>query len=150
MIINFSILAVINLLVLLNLEKISKFIDLYDFPNKKLKKHKNKISLIGGTIIISNLFLFYVLSYFFDYEFFAFFQNAEQEIIFFIIIFLFYLLGFYDDKINLNPYIKLFISIIIITAYLYLDQNLIIQKFSVSFYQHKIFLESYSIFYLNY
>ena len=36
------ILSIINILIFFNFKKISKFINLYDIPNKNLKTHKKK------------------------------------------------------------------------------------------------------------
>ena len=40
---------IINLLIYINLNKISTFININDKPDGKLKKHKNVIPLLGGT-----------------------------------------------------------------------------------------------------
>ena len=55
MIETFFILSIINILIFFNFTKISKIINLYDMPNKNLKIHKNKTSLIGGSIIMLNI-----------------------------------------------------------------------------------------------
>jgi len=52
-----------------------------------------------------------------------------------------------DDKINVNPNIKFIFLILITLLSVYLDKSLLIQKFSLSFYSHKIFLNDYSIFF---
>ena len=52
------IICLLNLFLVINIKNISKFINLYDFPDNKLKTHKKKISLIGGTIVMLNIFFF--------------------------------------------------------------------------------------------
>ena len=50
-----------NFLIFINLDKISKFVNLYDIPDKKLKTHKNNTPLIGGSILIFNIFLLLII-----------------------------------------------------------------------------------------
>ena len=47
-------LLILNLIILLNLKKISQLLNIYDHPDGKLKIHKAKIPLIGGFILIIN------------------------------------------------------------------------------------------------
>ena len=53
----FFIFIILNLIIFLNIKKISKFVNIFDVPDKKLKTHKKKTPLIGGTIILLNIFL---------------------------------------------------------------------------------------------
>ena len=48
---------IFNLLIFLKFENISKKFYFFDKPDSKLKKHKNPVSLIGGLIILLNLYL---------------------------------------------------------------------------------------------
>ena len=41
-------LFLLNLIIYLNLKKISEMINIYDFPDGKLKLHKKKMPIIGG------------------------------------------------------------------------------------------------------
>ncbi len=138
------IIILINILIFNYFNKISEIINLYDFPNKKLKIHKTKISLIGGSIIMLNIFVIFFLNLFFKNEFLIFFPSFEKEIIFLTMLSIFFILGFLDDKFNINPNKKFFLLIIISIFFIVLDQNLLIQKFSLSFYKSKILLENYS------
>ena len=47
----------INFIIFKNLKKISKFINLYDKPNKKRKIHSLPTPSIGGIILVINLVL---------------------------------------------------------------------------------------------
>ena len=106
---------------------ISKKLDFTDIPNKR-KIHKTKILNTGGIII----FIFYLLLIK-NFEF-----NKELEN-FIIIGFFILLIGFIDDRKNLNPGIKLaFISIP--SVYLIISEGLII--YSLGDYQ---FLGSLSL-----
>ena len=65
----FLLLLLSNLLILFNLKKFSKFINIYDKPNKILKKHKSNVPLVGGIIIIINIIIYSFLSLFFETPF---------------------------------------------------------------------------------
>ena len=49
-------LLILNLIILINLKKFSKILNIYDHPDGKLKIHKAKVPLIGGLILILNFF----------------------------------------------------------------------------------------------
>ena len=53
-------LIIINLVLLFNLESLGKFINIYDRPDGKLKKHTIETPLLGGVIFFIN-FLFFIL-----------------------------------------------------------------------------------------
>ena len=142
-----TILIIFNSLIIFNFENIAKMINLYDYPDNNLKRHKKKIPLVGGLIFILN---FYLIT-FFDLFIFDSYPNLflmkQNEYFFLLSLFLFFSLGLIDDKINLNPNIK-FISLILITLLsVYINESLLIKNFSLSFYDHKIFLNNYSIFF---
>ena len=144
----FFIFIILNLIIFLNIKKISKFVNIFDVPDKKLKTHKKKTPLIGGTIILLNIFILIAYQIIFLGEFF--FLEKEyfktMDIIgIFILILSFYLLGLYDDKYNLNPLKKIFLSIILIFISITLNKELIILNFSLSFYDSRIFLENFSL-----
>ena len=141
------ILSIINILIFLNFTKISKSINLYDIPNKNLKTHKNKTSLIGGSILMLNIILIFFIDFFLGTSFFDFYLNIGNQLIFLFILFSFFILGFCDDKFNLNPNIRFIFLTVITLIFIILDKNLLIQKFSLSFYPYKIFIENYSIFF---
>ena len=144
----FFIFIILNLIIFFNIKKISKFVNIFDVPDKKLKTHKKKTPLIGGTIILLNIFILIAYQIIFLGEFF--FLEKEyfktMDIIgIFILILSFYLLGLYDDKYNLNPLKKIFLSIILIFISITLNKELIILNFSLSFYDSRIFLENFSL-----
>ena len=64
----FSVFLIINLLIYINLNKISTFININDKPDGKLKKHKNVIPLLGGSIFFINFFAFILFSIFSNNE----------------------------------------------------------------------------------
>ena len=56
----------VNLLILLNLNKIAKFINVYDKPDNTRKFHKNT-PLLGGLILLLALTLFFIFDLSFNY-----------------------------------------------------------------------------------
>ena len=139
------IICLLNLFLVLNIKNISRFINLYDFPDNKLKTHKKKISLIGGTIVMLNIFFLLFIDFAFQIKFFDFFQSTTEIFSFLVVLFLFFILGFYDDKYKIKPYVKFFLSILISICYVFTNKNIIVDSFSISIYEYRIFLEVFSV-----
>ena len=138
---------IVNLVILLNLKKISQVINIFDLPDKRLKIHKKKTPLLGGTIFLINFLVLCVYQLIFLNEFLflekSFFKIRDIIGIIFLII-SFYFLGLYDDKYNLNPLKKIFLSILFILISINLNKELLVFNLSLSFYDSKIFLENFS------
>ena len=148
MIILSLILVVINLLLFINFEYFKKLVNIYDFPDKKLKKHKKKTPILGGLILAINFFIILIYQFFFS-EYFLFvsknFTEKNEYLSILILIFGLFFLGLYDDKNKLAPHFKLFYSSIVILISLLLNEKILIEMFSLSFYEKKIFLENNSL-----
>ena len=143
----FSILFISNLFILINFKKFSKLINIFDKPDKHLKKHKSNVPLLGGAIIIINLVIFLILSIFFESPFEEFTFSKKEYTSIFLLTVGFFLLGIYDDKYKLNPDKKFIISIIFSILALALNKNLIIENFNLSFYNKTIILNNFSFFF---
>ena len=139
------IICLLNLFLVTNIKNISKFINLYDFPDNRLKIHKKKISLVGGTIVMFNIFFLLFIDFAFQIKFFDFFQSTTEIFSFLAVLFLFFILGFYDDKYKIKPYVKFFLSILISICYVFTNGNIIVDSFSISIYEYRIFLEVFSV-----
>ena len=137
--------CIINLIIVININTISKIINLYDFPDKKLKFHKKKIPLIGGSILILNILFLILIEFIFRIKIFVFFQSLNEIFSFFLILLSFFILGFYDDKYKIKPSYKFFFSILISLFYIIINNNILIKSFSLSIYEHRIFLETFSV-----
>ena len=137
--------CLINLIIVININSISKIINIYDLPDKKLKLHKKKIPLIGGSILIFNILFLILIEFIFRVKIFVFFQSLSEIFSFFLILLSFFLLGFYDDKYKIKPSYKFFFSILISLSYILINNNILIKSFSISIYEHKIFLETFSL-----
>ena len=139
------IISLLNLFLVMNIKIISKLINLYDFPDKRLKTHKKKISLIGGTIVMFNIFFLLFIDFAIQIKFFDFFQSTTEIFSFLAVLLLFFILGFYDDKYKIKPYVKFFLSILISIFYVFTNKNIIVDSFSISIYEYRIFLEVFSV-----
>ena len=137
--------CLINLIIVINIKTISKIINLYDLPDKKLKFHKKKIPLIGGSILIFNVFFLIFIEFIFQIKIFVFFQSLSEIFSFLLILLSFFILGFYDDRYKIRPSYKFFFSILISLFYIITNNNILIKSFSISIYEHKIFLETFSV-----
>jgi len=143
----FLLLLLSNLLILFNLKKFSKFINIYDKPNKKLKKHKSNVPLVGGIIVIINIIIYSFLSLFFETPFKDIVVLNKEYISGFFLATSFFLLGLYDDKFKLNPDKKFFLSIVFCIFALTLNKNLLIQNVNLSFLGRTIIFNEFSFFF---
>ena len=96
------------------LEKL-KIKALFDFPDKGRKIHEYPVAKIGGLILIINFLLSYTL----------FFEIPNKELFIFLI-FLFFVVGFIDDLIDLNPYLRLIFITIIISLFFFFNKDFIL------------------------
>ena len=143
----FLLLLLSNLLILFNLKKFSRFINIYDKPNKKLKKHKSNVPLVGGIIIIINIIIYSFLSLFFETPFKDIVILNKEYISVFFLATSFFLLGLYDDKFKLNPGKKFFLSIVFCIFALTLNKNLLIENVNLSFLDRTIIFNEFSFFF---
>ena len=142
------VLLFINLVIFLNFKKFAEVINVYDAPDKKLKLHKKKTPILGGLILIINYSIYLLFQLIFSDNFLSIPQkifNIEGYLSILILIFGFFILGFYDDKNKLAPKNKLFFSILLILVSILLNQNLILNSFSLTIFTNKVFLNSFSI-----
>ena len=138
----------LNLLILLNYKRISNLFNIFDKPDGKLKLHKTKIPIVGGIILIINFTILFIYQILFLNQFL--FLNIENLFRFellslLLLIYGYFFLGLYDDKYHLSPLIKLALSISIILVGIFLNKNLVITNFILSFHDKRIFFENFSI-----
>ena len=142
------VLLFINLAIFLNFKKFAEVINVYDAPDKKLKLHKKNTPILGGLILIINYSIYLSFQLLFSDNFLSIPKkifNIEGYLSILILIFGFFILGFYDDKNKLAPKNKLFFSILLILVSIFLNENLILNSFSLTIFTNKVFLNSFSI-----
>ena len=123
-----------NLILLTFFDKLKLFHINLDKPDGKRKLHKKPVPLAGGSIIFLNLILYFIFisnnQNLLLNE--IIFGNYENFVLFFVISFFIFFLGFMDDKLNISASKKFFIVSIIILLILFFDNlfNIKIIKFS--------------------
>ena len=148
MFLSILVLLFINLAIFLNFKKFAEVINVYDAPDKKLKLHKKNTPILGGLILIINYSIYLLFQLLFSDNFLSIPKkifNIEGYLSILILIFGFFILGFYDDKNKLAPKNKLFFSILLILVSIFLNENLILNSFSLTIFTNKVFLNSFSI-----
>ena len=141
-------LIILNFLLFINLKKLANFLNIFDKPDGKLKLHKIKTPIVGGFILALNFFMIFLYQIFLLKNFLSLdidnFHSLELFSLL-ILIYSFFFLGLYDDKYKLNPLKRLILSILIVLIAIFLNNNLLITNFGLSFYGNKIFLGNLSI-----
>ena len=136
----FSFLFLINLFFYFYFKPIVSILNCYDYPNRIRKIHKKKIAKVGGFLIIVNILIFYVIS----------FKSTiilKEELFFTMGGILFFLLGFFDDKLDINAYLKFFFQIIFLLLLVIVNNNFSINNIYISFLDKKILLGQFSLFF---
>ena len=148
-------LILLNLLICFYSTIIAKYFKIIDFPSKGNKKiHLKPTPLIGGLIFFINILLFILFDistgtnsvsgsqFLFDLRFISF----KQIFTFFVVIFLVYLFGFYDDVYDISPSRKTLLFLF--TLYLLFISNPNISITVLNFYilDHKVYFNNFSIF----
>lgn len=131
----------LNIFIYFNINQLIKIFNIFDKPNKT-KIHKKKVSLIGGTILFINIFIFLIFS---KINFLNYFFYNKELISFFIIICGFYLVGLYDDKYQISPWTRIILMSFILYISITLNNSLQVSKINFSFIDKNFYLNNLSI-----
>ncbi len=135
----------LNLIIFYKQTFLSLKYNIFDIPDFKRKIHKKPTPLLGGLIIFINIFIFCVIN--FLNSNYLFFQVTGFNFgLFTVSITMFYLLGYYDDKKDINSTIKFGLMTLILIFSIFFDDGLIIKELSFSFLDNKINLNGFSYF----
>ena len=137
-----ALLIIINYLFYFNFRKFSSIIKIYDYPDKLRKKHLNPIPLLGGPLVILNIYIIYLLNYFLNFigqEF-----QFDHLLIFSTLIFL---LGYLDDKFDINVTLKFTSLFLIILCMLSLNDSLLITNLYFETGSFNFYIAKYSLFF---
>ena len=140
-----SIFFTFNFLILVYFKKIKKKIFIFDRPDKKLKKHSRPVSLLGGSIILINLYLIIFSLKLFNLDNLMFDENFTYIII--LLSTLFYIVGLIDDIKDLDHYKKLLLLILSVIFVIYLFPEIKLEFIKISFLQKNYFFP-YSFFFM--
>lgn len=120
----------------MNLERISKIINLYDKPNKKRKIHSIPTPSIGGIILVINLSLIGLINIFFTVI------DFNYTPLFFCAVVIFFI-ALLDDIFDILPYKKFFLTSLVIFFFLLFNNEKLISRIIFDFYY--ISIENYFI-----
>ena len=100
---------------------IAKYINLYDHPDNKRKIHSQPILIVGGiffqSIILVYFLIFLILNEKNDLSHFL--NNQKDLLVLLSTVFLSFIVGLFDDKKNLNPFLKLILMFLIFSISLF-------------------------------
>jgi UDP-N-acetylmuramyl pentapeptide phosphotransferase/UDP-N-acetylglucosamine-1-phosphate transferase len=130
----------INLFFLLNLKRISKKINIFDYPDKKLKLHSEQVFIGGGIIFFITFSFIYLFNIFI-------FKDYFMKVSTFLFASLIFFLGLVDDKFKLNYLNKFFFLIIILILLLLADKSIVVNNLRFSFSNYELNLGVYSFFF---
>jgi UDP-N-acetylmuramyl pentapeptide phosphotransferase/UDP-N-acetylglucosamine-1-phosphate transferase len=151
----FSLLTLLNSFLIYKYRLIAKIYNLYDLPNEKRKIHKSKVPLVGGLIIVINLIIFISFEFFIISEVYLsdtdylinLDLNSKKTIASFIFcLVLFFLLGYFDDKYDLDPLKKLTVLLFIFYIFFKFDNSLIINELNLTFVGYPIEISEVGLF----
>lgn len=150
---------ILNIFLFLNINKISKFYNVFDYPDNKRKLHKKPTAVLGGLFLVINFliiiiyYLFFFSNKIFPIEVFGYLDEIRDArsnkafLSFFVIPLLFFFIGYLDDKFNLKPNTKFINLTLLILLTLLIDQELIVQELRFEFIEKTIKLNKFSIFF---
>ena len=142
----FIIFILLNILILISYNYLAKIVDVYDFPNER-KIHKAKTPIIGGIILMINFITLIILLEFRVIDNLTIsniFENKFSYFLFSLSVLLIFLIGLIDDKIDINPNLKLFSLFLIISFVQFFDNSILITEIRFSFTENLIYLGKYS------
>jgi UDP-GlcNAc:undecaprenyl-phosphate GlcNAc-1-phosphate transferase len=147
----FFLILILNVAMFRYHQRIAKIINVYDYPCSKRKIHKTKTPLIGGVLLLINLIFINILYFFFNDLYFTdlnkIFGGLDKYFFFLFSSLIIFLIGYIDDKKNLNANLKFFLFIIITTLSIYLDHNLLLQTIVVKSWNINVNLLNFSFFF---
>jgi UDP-GlcNAc:undecaprenyl-phosphate/decaprenyl-phosphate GlcNAc-1-phosphate transferase len=131
-----------SILLLKFYRSLTVILKLFDKPNYR-KIHKKPISQFGGFIFFINIFIFILLNIL-DIINFDFNYSSRLVFVGFLSYLLIFLLGYLDDRFDINPYLKTILLVILIITTVSADQSIQIYRLIFSF-DSKVYLGSLSI-----
>tara|TARA_B100001057_G_C22858671_1_gene953618 strand:- start:2495 stop:3496 length:1002 start_codon:yes stop_codon:yes gene_type:complete len=140
----FLFISLFNLFLYLKFELISKNFIFFDQPDGKLKKHSRPISLIGGLIILINLYLITFFLKLIDIDNLIFKENYTYGVL--LLSTFFYIIGLVDDLKNLTPNKKLFLIILSIIIVINFFPEINLKYIKISFFENIYYFKYSSLF----
>ena len=136
--------GIINMPIIIFFNPITKFVNIFDAADNVRKFHKNNVPLFGGILIIYNLIIFFILDFFLNLNLFQEIVSRREYFTFCIGTIIFFFVGLFDDKYNLNANTKLFLNFFILLFLTLMDDNFVVKQLSFSFIENPIYLNNFS------
>jgi len=143
----FLIILILNFFIIFFYKPISKLYNLFDYPDHKRKIHNKPIPLLGGLILLLNIFFIILSNYFSPILInFIFFGSINNFYYFFIVFISFFVIGYLDDKHKINANLKLLLTSLFIIFLIYHDENILLENIKFTFINHIFYLGALSYF----
>lgn len=136
---------ILNFIIYLNIDWVSKVINVYDHPDVSRKMHKKPMPLLGGVLIYFNLVFFLLYDFFYFKDLSLIYTDYQYFLGILVPTSLFFVLGLLDDKKDLNSYLKFVLMILILILGLKLEPDLQLSLIKFSFLESQINLGNFSI-----
>ena len=120
-----------NLSIYLKFETIANKLNFFDKPDGKLKKHSQPVSLIGGLVILINIYLIVFILNLLGLESLLF--EKKYLSLFLFLTTLFYMVGALDDLKNINPNYKLLLIFLVLVISIIFFPEIKIVEIKISF-----------------
>jgi len=125
------IILLFNLSIYLKFETIANKLNFFDKPDGKLKKHSQPVSLIGGLVILINIYLIVFTLNFLGLENLLF--ERKYLSLFLFLTTLFYMVGALDDLKNIKPNYKLLLIFLVLVISIIFFPEIKIVEIKISF-----------------
>ena len=142
----YLILLLLNILIIKFHNRLSTIGIPFDYPDKVRKFHGKNILISGGSIIFLNTLLCLLYLFFTNDKFTESLFKTDLDFFSFILLALmFFFLGFFDDKANINPNTKLFLLGFLFLLLVISNEVFLIKSIKLSFLKNQYFLNSFTI-----
>ena len=135
-----------NFIIYFRFKNIAENFILFDKPDGKLKKHKKPVSLIGGLIILINLYLVIFFLKILNIDNAIFSDNFAYIVL--ILGSLFFIVGLIDDLKNLSPNTKLILIIFSIILILLFYPEMKLKYIKLTFLEKYYYFNNYSFIFM--
>ena len=97
--------------------------------------------------MIINIFTYVILDLIFNLQYFDINISKREYFSLLFLILSFFLIGSYDDKYQIKPEKKFFLSILVSIIVITINKDMLINNISISFYNHIIYLNNFKYFF---
>ncbi len=122
----------INLVIYYQIDFINQKFNIYDHPDKKRKMQKKPVSVSGGLILYLNSIFIFSFIYFQSKNDSIFFINSYEFFLNLLFISALWIIGLFDDKIELKAFTKIILMLLVIIIFIFLSDYGLVKVFYFS------------------